>query len=287
VILVGEAGVGKSCLVKGLVKGIIDKTAPDLFLDKKIYSLNTSSIVAGSIYRGQMEEKLEKIIKFFANNPNCILFIDEIHTIIGAGNPEGGLDFANILKPALAEDKISCIGATTKEEHDRFFKKESALNRRFEKVDIVEPTKEETFDLLKHTKSFYEEFHLVEYSDECLHLIVDLCDYYMTNRRFPDKAFDILDESGSRTKIKNIVRPDEAKEMEKKIENFKDDESKEFNEILEKYKKTLEDWGNSVKNSKFSVDKSVIYDIFAENLETSRENIEKKSNIVIPGKIGF
>lgn len=287
VILVGEAGVGKSCLVKGLVKGIIEKTAPDLFLDKKIYLLNTSSIVAGSIYRGQMEEKIEKIIKFFSDRPNYILFIDEIHTIIGAGNSEGGLDFANILKPALAEDKISCIGATTKEEHDRFFKKESALNRRFEKVEVVEPTKEETFDLLKNTKEFYENFHLVDYPDECLWLIVDLCDQYMTNRRFPDKAFDILDESGARTKIKNISRPEEAKELEKKLENFENTKSKEFSKMLEKYQKILKDWSDSLADAKFSIDKDVIYDIFAEILETSRENLENKSSIVVPGKIGF
>ena len=200
IILVGEAGVGKTAIVEGMAEKILKRECPDLLLHKNILSLDLTSVMSGTIYRGQMEEKLKKILEHISTEDHYILFIDEIHTIIGAGSSEGSLDFANILKPALSRGNISCIGATTKDEYDRFFKKDSALSRRFELINVNEPTKEETFELLKVAKKSYEKFHQVEYNEELLAKIVELCDIYLSNKKFPDKAFDIIDESGARTK---------------------------------------------------------------------------------------
>ena len=162
-----------------------------------------TSVLAGTMYRGQMEEKVKKIIDEVSSNDDYILFIDEIHTIVGAGNSEGGLDMANSLKPVLSRGGFACIGATTKEEYEKYFKTDSALNRRFEKIDVFEPSQEQTLDLIKKAKNSYEKFHDVKFNPRVLKEIVTLCHEFLPKKRFPDKAFDILDEAGAKTKIEN------------------------------------------------------------------------------------
>ena len=287
VILVGEAGVGKTAIVEGMAEKILKRECPDLLLHKNILSLDLASVMSGTIYRGQMEEKLKKILEHVSTEDHYILFIDEIHTIVGAGSSEGSLDFANILKPALSRGNISCIGATTKDEYDRFFKKDSALSRRFELINVNEPTKEETFELLKVAKKSYEKFHQVEYSEELLAKIVELCDIYLSNKKFPDKAFDIIDESGARTKKVNMIRPQKAKDMEDKLIDIDFQKSADYDKFHNKYVKILEKWGESLKNKSFNVDMDTIYDIFALKLNTSKENIKENKNVPSSGRIGF
>ena len=287
IILVGEAGVGKTAIVEGMAEKILKRECPDLLLHKNILSLDLTSVMSGTIYRGQMEEKLKKILEHISTEDHYILFIDEIHTIIGAGSSEGSLDFANILKPALSRGNISCIGATTKDEYDRFFKKDSALSRRFELINVNEPTKEETFELLKVAKKSYEKFHQVEYNEELLAKIVELCDIYLSNKKFPDKAFDIIDESGARTKKVNMVRPQKAKDMEGKLMDMDFQKRADYGKFHNKYVKILEKWGESLKNKSFNVDMDTIYDIFAHKLNTSKENIKENKNVPSSGRIGF
>ena len=287
IILVGEAGVGKTAIVEGMAEKILKRECPDLLLHKNILSLDLASVMSGTIYRGQMEEKLKKILEHISTEDHYILFIDEIHTIIGAGSSEGSLDFANILKPALSRGNISCIGATTKDEYDRFFKKDSALSRRFELINVNEPTKEETFELLKVAKKSYEKFHQVEYNEELLAKIVELCDIYLSNKKFPDKAFDIIDESGARTKKVNMVRPQKAKDMEGKLMDMDFQKRADYGKFHNKYVKILEKWGESLKNKSFNVDMDTIYDIFALKLNTSKENIKENKNVPSSGRIGF
>jgi ATP-dependent Clp protease ATP-binding subunit ClpC len=288
VILVGEAGVGKTAVAEGIAEQIVSMKCPDMLLHKQVLSLNVASVLAGTMYRGQMEEKLKKIIDQLSNSDNYILFIDEIHNIVGAGGgTDGGLDFANIMKPALSKGQISCIGATTKQEYERFFKKDSALSRRFEKINIEEPSKIETLELLKSAKKSYEKFHQVIYEDDIVETIVDLCDIYLHQKKFPDKAFDILDESGAKTKKHNVTRPKEAKKMEIKLTNFDFQKHKDFEKYHKKYSKIIQNWGDSLKDKKYNVDMETIYDIFASKLKTSKENIKNKKNIPLSGKIGF
>jgi len=201
IILVGEAGVGKTAIVEGLAEKIVQNKCPKLKKNKKILSLDMTSVLAGTMYRGQMEEKVKKIIDEISNNDDYILFIDEIHTIVGAGSSEGGLDLANSLKPVLSRGGFACIGATTKDEYLKYFKGDSALNRRFEKIDVLEPTNKQTLELLKKAKGSYEKFHNVKFTPSILSKIVDLCAEYLPEKKFPDKAFDILDEAGAKTRI--------------------------------------------------------------------------------------
>ena len=272
-----------------MAEKILKRECPDLLLHKKILSLDLASVLAGTIYRGQMEEKLKKILDKLSSDNHYILFIDEIHNIIGAGGGSdgGGLDFANIMKPALSRGDISCVGATTKEEYERFFKKDSALNRRFEKIDIKEPSKEETFELIKVAKKSYEKFHQVEYKEDVLAKIIDLCDIYLTNKKFPDKAFDILDESGARSKKINFIRPQKAKNMETKLMDAKFQETSQYAKFQKTYAKIIEKWGKSLEKKVFPVDIELIYDIFAYKLNTSKENIRSGKNVPSSGKIGF
>tara|TARA_B110000285_G_scaffold28573_1_gene28649 strand:+ start:4231 stop:5727 length:1497 start_codon:yes stop_codon:yes gene_type:complete len=287
VILVGEAGVGKTAIVEGMAEKIIKRECPDLLLHKEILCLDLTSVLAGTIYRGQMEEKLKKILDHLSKEDHYILFIDEIHTIVGAGSSEGSLDLANILKPALSRGNISCVGATTKDEYDRFFKKDSALNRRFEKIDVCEPTKEETFQLLKTAKKSYEKFHQVGYTDELVEKIVELCDIYLSDKKFPDKAFDILDESGAKTKKINIVRPQKAKDMEAKLSDQDFQQTPAYDKLEKKYSKIIQKWGKSLENKVFNVDMETIYDIFASKLNAPKENIKQNKNVPSSGRIGF
>ena len=203
IILVGDAGVGKTAVVEGLVEQILQNKCPKLLKNKKILSLDMTSVLAGTMYRGQMEEKVKTIIDEISNSDEYVLFIDEIHTIVGAGNSEGGLDLANSLKPVLSRGGFACIGATTTEEYEKYFKGDSALNRRFEKIDIIEPTTEETLKLISKAKASYEKFHNVKFAPYILAEIIELSKEFLPTKKFPDKAFDIMDEAGAKTKIQN------------------------------------------------------------------------------------
>lgn len=216
-VLIGEPGVGKSAIVEGLAQMIAKGDQSSLFSNKRVLSLDMTGIVAGTKYRGQFEERIKGVIKELEKNPNIIVFIDEIHTLIGAGGAEGSMDAANIMKPALARGFIQCIGATTLNEYRKSIEKDGALERRFQKI-IVEPTTaEETLEILHNIKEKYEEHHNVSYTDEALKACVKLADRYMHDRFFPDKAIDVMDEAGAHIHINSATVPDELIEAEKKL----------------------------------------------------------------------
>ena len=221
-ILIGEPGVGKSAIVEGLALRIVQKKVSRILFNKRVVTLDMASVVAGTKYRGQFEERLRGILKELQKNPDIILFIDEIHTIVGAGSAAGSMDAANMLKPALARGEVQCIGATTLDEYRKNIEKDGALERRFQKI-IVEPaTPEETLQILQNIKGRYEEHHNVTYTDEALLACVKLTERYITDRFFPDKAIDALDEAGSRIHINSISAPKEIVEQEKLLEELKD-----------------------------------------------------------------
>ncbi len=211
-IIIGEPGCGKTAIAEGLAIKIFEGDCPRNLQDKRIVSLDMTSIVAGTKYRGQFEERMKVIIEELQGNPNIIVFIDEIHTIVGAGNSSGSLDASNIFKPALARGEIQCIGATTNDEYRKNFEKDGALERRFQKVMGDAATKAETIQILTNTKDKYESYHKVTYSEPILNLCVDLAERYITDREFPDKAFDIIDEVGSRSQVE-IKMPEIIEEL--------------------------------------------------------------------------
>lgn len=269
-VLVGEPGTGKTALVNGLAQMIVNGECPLNLLDKKIYSLEMSSLVAGTKYRGQFEERMKAIIDELKSRKDVIIFVDELHTMVGAGSSSGSLDAANILKPALANGDIQCIGATTFDEYKNSVEKDGALERRFQKVIVEPPTKEETKIILENLKERYEDFHNVKYSDEAIDLCVSLADRFITERSFPDKAIDILDEAGSRTQISKSV-PQNLKMLSQNL--------KEVSLLKEK----------SVKEQDF--EKSVIYRDEERQLKIDldkakkdwRENQNKKEAFLVDG----
>ena len=219
-IILGEPGCGKTALVEGLAIKIVNGDCPRNLVDKRIVNLDLTSVVAGTKYRGQFEERMKVIIEELQSNPNIIIFIDEIHTLVGSGNSSGSMDGSNIFKPALARGEIQCIGATTLDEFRKNIEKDGALERRFQKV-IVEPSSvEETIEILKNVRDKYEDFHKVNYSDEVIETCVKLADRYITDREFPDKAFDILDEVGARMQTE-LKTPEAIEELKKKAAEIK------------------------------------------------------------------
>ena len=221
-ILIGEPGVGKSAIVEGLAQQMAAHHTSPMLFDKRIYTLDMTGVVAGTKYRGQFEERLKALMKEIEANPDVIVFIDEIHTLIGAGSTPGSMDAANILKPALARGTIQCIGATTLDEYRNSIEKDGALERRFQKVQVEPTTEEETLQILRNIKDRYEHHHHVTYTDEALVACVKLTDRYVTDRFMPDKAIDALDETGSRVHLSNAQIPPEIAEMEKEIAHVKD-----------------------------------------------------------------
>ena len=247
-IIVGEPGCGKTAIIEGLAMKIYEGDCPKNLMDKRIVSLDMNSIVAGTKYRGQFEERMKVIIEELQNNPNIVVFIDEIHTIVGAGSSSGSLDASNIFKPALARGEIQCVGATTLDEYRKNFEKDGALERRFQKVIVDPSTKEETLIILQNSKAKYEAHHKVSYTDEILGLCVELADRYITDREFPDKAFDILDEVGARSQV-DIKLP----------------------EVIEKLKQQASD----IKQEKIDVIKSQKFEMAAELRDKERKIITK------------
>ena len=221
-ILIGEPGVGKSAIVEGLAQQIANHHTSPMLFGKRIYTLDMTGVVAGTKYRGQFEERLKALMKEIEANPDVIVFIDEIHTLIGAGSTPGSMDAANILKPALARGTIQCIGATTLDEYRNSIEKDGALERRFQKVQVEPTTNEETLQILRNIKDRYEHHHHVTYTDEALVACVKLTDRYVTDRFMPDKAIDALDETGSRVHLSNAQIPPEIAETEKEIAHVKE-----------------------------------------------------------------
>lgn len=224
-VLIGEPGVGKSAIVEGLACRIVEKKVSRILFDKIIIMLDLTSLVAGTKFRGEFEERILGVIKEAKSNPDVILFIDEIHTIIGAGSAAGSMDAANILKPALARGELQCIGATTLDEYRKSIEKDGALERRFQKVMVDPTTADETFQILMNIKEQYEEFHNVTFTEEAIKACVALTERYITDRYFPDKAIDAMDEAGSRIHLGNVSVPKEIEEQEKLIEEARDNKN--------------------------------------------------------------
>ncbi len=221
-VLIGEPGVGKSAIVEGLALRIVQRKVSRLLFDKRLVALDMTAVVAGTKYRGQFEERIRAILSELQKNPDVILFIDEIHTIVGAGSAPGSMDAANMLKPALSRGEIQCIGATTLDEYRKSIEKDGALERRFQKVLVEPSTPEETLQILQNIKDRYEEHHNVRFTPEAIDACVKLAERYLTDRSFPDKAIDVMDEAGSRVHLINISVPKEIEEQEKLIEQLKE-----------------------------------------------------------------
>lgn len=225
-ILIGEPGVGKTAIVEGLALRIVQRKVSRVLFDKRVISLDLAALVAGTKYRGQFEERMKAIMNELEKNRDVILFIDELHTIVGAGGASGSLDASNIFKPALARGELQCIGASTLDEYRMYIEKDGALDRRFQKVVIDPPSVEDTITILNNIKSKYEDYHNVTYNNESIEACVKLSDRYITDRLLPDKAIDVMDEVGARVHLKNINVPQTIVDLEKKIEDVKNEKNK-------------------------------------------------------------
>ena len=231
-VLIGEPGVGKTAIAEGLAMRIVERKVSRVLYDKRIVTLDLASLVAGTKYRGQFEERMKAVMKELEKSPDVVLFIDEIHTIVGAGGASGSLDASNMFKPALARGDLQCIGATTLDEYRQNIEKDGALDRRFQKIIVDPSTPEETINILENIKKHYEAHHNVAYSTEAIELAVQLSDRYITDRFLPDKAIDVMDEAGARVHLSNIKVPQEILDLEEKIEDVR----KEKNEVVKSQK---------------------------------------------------
>ena len=292
-ILIGDPGCGKTAIVEGLAMKIVEGNCPRNLVDKKIYTLDLTSVVAGTKYRGQFEERMKVIMQELKANPNIIIFIDEIHTMVGAGNSSGSLDASNIFKPAMARGELQCIGATTFDEYKKHIEKDGALDRRFQKVTVNGSSISETYEILKNIAGRYESHHKVTFSDEVLMACVKLADRYMPNREFPDKAIDVMDELGARyqitVKTPEIIEELKAKAQEikiKKIDVVRNQNYEEAAELRDKEKKILakldaekEKFQKSMSNDKKIVTLDSVYDVVSNmtNIPISKLDVNQKN----------
>ena len=275
-ILIGEPGVGKTAIVEGLALRIVQRKVSRVLFDKRVVSLDLAALVAGTKYRGQFEERMKAIMNELEKNRDVILFIDEIHTIVGAGGASGSLDASNIFKPALARGELQCIGASTLDEYRMHIEKDGALDRRFQKVIIDQPSVEEAIEILNNIKNKYEDYHNVTYSQEAIEACVKMSDRYMTDKLLPDKAIDVLDEVGARKHIKNINVPENILELERKIEDIKLEKnrvvkSQKFEEaaslrdtekkLQEELEKAKNDWEEESKHKRFPIEEEDIAEV--------------------------
>jgi ATP-dependent Clp protease ATP-binding subunit ClpC len=259
-VLLGEAGVGKTAIAEGLAQAIIEGDVPELLVEKRVVTLDLALMVAGTKYRGQFEERIKAVMDEIRKAKNIILFIDELHSIVGAGSAEGAMDASNIIKPALARGELQCVGATTLNEYRKFIEKDSALERRFQSVMVKEPSVEEAVQILQGLRRKYEDHHHAKFSDDAVREAVELSSRYLTDRFLPDKAIDIMDEAGARARISSMTRPPELKEMEKEVELIKQEKEEAISqqkfeeaaslrdrerEAREKLEQALTDWRKS------------------------------------------
>src|SRR5438046_892658 len=219
-VLLGEAGVGKTAIVEGLAQLVVDSNVPELLRDRRIVVLDLAMMVAGTKYRGQFEERIKAVMNEVRRAKNTILFIDELHTLVGAGGAEGAIDASNVLKPALARGEIQCIGATTLDEYRKYIEKDGALERRFQQIIVNPPSKEETVEILRGLRDRYEAHHRVQIKDDALEAAVELSDRYISGRCLPDKAIDVIDEAGARVRLKAMTRPPDLKDIDGQIEQL-------------------------------------------------------------------
>ena len=308
-LLIGEPGVGKSAIAEGLALRIIQKKVSRVLYGKKVVTLDLASLVAGTKYRGQFEERMKAVMNELEKNRNIILFIDEIHTIVGAGGATGSLDASNMFKPALARGEIQCIGATTLNEYSQYIEKDGALERRFQKILIEETTKEETIEILKNIKDRYESHHNVNYTDEALVACVELSLRYITDRYLPDKAIDALDEAGSRAHINNMDVPEDGIQLEKQLENIRElknsvvkkqkyEEAAKLRDDEKRIEKKLieaqEKWHEESKLNRVTVDEDQIGDVISmmtnipvsKIIKSERNKLSKLENIIKKRIIG-
>ncbi|MCC8087818.1 MAG: ATP-dependent Clp protease ATP-binding subunit [Rikenellaceae bacterium] len=296
-ILIGEAGVGKSAIVEGLALRIVQKKVPYCLQNKRIFTLDVAGLIAGTKYRGQFEERIKALIKELTKREDIILFIDEIHTIVGAGSTQGSLDTANILKPALARGELQCIGATTLNEYREFIESDGALERRFQKIMVEPTTKEDTLVILNNIKEYYENYHSVRYTDEAIRACVNLTDRYLTDRYFPDKAIDVLDEAGSKAHIFRTGNPEFVTELENNIEavkqakrdavanqNFELAARLRNEELLMKQslQAKLEDWRMEISSNRIEVTEEQIEEVVSSitGVPVSRVSMSEKDRLM-------
>jgi ATP-dependent Clp protease ATP-binding subunit ClpC len=278
-VLLGEAGVGKTAIVEGLAQEIAKGNVPELLRDKRVITLDLALMVAGTKYRGQFEERIKAVMDEIRRAKNIILFIDELHTIVGAGSAEGTMDASNIIKPALSRGEMQCIGATTLNEYRKYIEKDAALERRFQSVQVDQPTVDEAIQILKGLRPKYEEHHKAEITDTAVESAVKLSDRYITGRFLPDKAIDVMDEAGSRARIAAMTRPPELKELEQEIEEIKGRKEKAIREqdfegaaamrdrekqAKERLEKALNDWRASRDEKRVVVDEDEILQVVSK-----------------------
>ena len=272
-VLIGEPGVGKTAVVEGLAQMIYENNVPEILKGKRVVSLDMASMIAGAKYRGEFEERLKKALQEMKSAKNVILFIDEIHTIVGAGSAEGAMDAANILKPLLSRGEIQVIGATTLNEYRKYIEKDSALERRFQSVIVEEPSVENTIEILRGLKDKYEAHHKVKITDEAIKEATILSERYITDRFLPDKAIDLIDEACSKAKIKSLTKPESYKNLEKELEKKSKEKEEaiisqnfeksakirdEEKDLKEKIKKNDDEWKKQEKNKEVSISKEDI-----------------------------
>ncbi|NBC86081.1 MAG: AAA family ATPase, partial [Bacteroidetes bacterium] len=272
-VLIGEPGVGKTAIAEGLAMRIVERKVSRVLYDKRIVTLDLASLVAGTKYRGQFEERMKAVMKELEKSPEVVLFIDEIHTIVGAGGASGSLDASNMFKPALARGDLQCIGATTLDEYRQNIEKDGALDRRFQKIIVDPSTPEETINILENIKKHYEAHHNVQYSTEAIELAVQLSDRYITDRFLPDKAIDVMDEAGARVHLSNIKVPQEILDLEEKIEDVKKEKnqvvkSQKFEEAarLRDKEKTLQEELEDAKTAWEEKADTEIHDVTTQNI---------------------
>ncbi len=290
-VLLGEAGVGKTAIVEGLSQQIINKQVPEILRGKRIVVLDLAMMVAGTKYRGQFEERIKAVISEVTRAKNVILFIDELHTLVGAGGAEGAIDASNVLKPALARGEVQCIGATTLDEYRKYVEKDGALERRFQTIIVEAPSKDETLDILRGLRDRYEAHHKVRFSDESLYQAIELSTRYLTGRCLPDKAIDVMDEAGARVRIKNMMPPPDLTEIEEKIEKLQRDKDEavrnadyelaaslrdESQRLLDQKKEMHKDWYEKNKESTGVVDTEIIAEVVSKMTGIPLTRLEKK-----------
>ena len=278
-VLLGEAGVGKTAIVEGLAQSVIDGSVPDLLRDRRIVVLDLAMMVAGTKYRGQFEERIKAVMNEVRRAKNTILFIDELHTLVGAGGAEGAIDASNVLKPALARGEIQCIGATTLDEYRKYIEKDAALARRFQEIIVNPPTKDEAIEILRGLRDRYESHHRVHITDEALVQAVEQSDRYISGRCLPDKAIDVIDEAGARVRLKAMTRPPDLKELDEQIERLNKDKEDAVSEQdfekaahlrdqadkLKKKKEQIQrDWREKAKENEGVVDEDVIAEVVSK-----------------------